>query len=112
MIIQLELYRTVYFRLKTVIWRYNLPYGNFRAAHVYGPITTAEQFGILVRDTRKALGLTQPAVAASCGTGVRFIVDLERGKPTVELGKALRVARMLGIFIEATHLPDGPPQKG
>ncbi len=64
-------------------------------------ITNAEQYGKAIRETRKNLGLTQGDVASACGTGVRFIVDLEHGKPTCELEKALRVAHMLGIEIEA-----------
>ncbi len=65
-------------------------------------ITNAEQYGKAIKEARKNLGLTQPDVAAACGTGVRFIVDLERGKPTCELGKALRVAHMLGVVMDAS----------
>ncbi len=67
-------------------------------------ISNAEQYGKAIRDARKSLGLTQPDVASACGTGIRFIVDLEHGKPTCELEKALRVAQMLGIVMEA-NLP-------
>lgn len=64
-------------------------------------ITSAAQYGKAIRDARKNLGLTQTDVANACGTGVRFIVDLEHGKPTCELEKSLRVAQMLGIVMEA-----------
>lgn len=64
-------------------------------------ITNAEQYGRAIRETRKNLNLTQSDVASACGTGIRFIVDLEHGKATCELGKALRVAQMLGIVMEA-----------
>lgn len=64
-------------------------------------ITNAELYGKAIRDARKNLGLTQTDVANACGTGVRFIVDLEHGKPTCELEKSLRVAQMLGIVMEA-----------
>jgi len=67
-------------------------------------ITSAEQYGKAIRDARKNLGLTQSDVASACGTGIRFIVDLEHGKPTCELEKALRIAHMLGIVMEA-NLP-------
>jgi len=40
-------------------------------------------------------------LAAASGTGVRFIVDLERGKETARLGKALHVVKMLGITLRA-----------
>ena len=48
---------------------------------------------------RKAQGMTQPQLAMACGTGIRFIVDLEAGKETCQLGKALLVAQMLGLNI-------------
>ena len=62
-------------------------------------------FGNVIRQIRKAQNMTQSDLAAACGTGVRFIVDLERGKPTCELGRALRVAQMLGIQLNANS-PD------
>lgn len=64
-------------------------------------ITTAQELGTLIRQNRKGQGLTQADLAGSCGVGVRFIVDLENGKPTCELEKALKVARMLGIRLAA-----------
>jgi len=64
-------------------------------------ITTSDDLGRLIRHTRKKLGLTQSQLAAASGTGVRFIVDLERGKETARLGKALRVLKMLGITLLA-----------
>ncbi len=64
-------------------------------------ISAAEEFGGIIKKARKSLGLTQSDVAGASGVGLRFIVDLERGKPTCELGKALRVAMMLGVKIEA-----------
>lgn len=57
--------------------------------------------GILVRARRKALGYSQERVADLCGTGTRFISDLENGKATIELGKALSVLSVLGVDIEA-----------
>ncbi|MDP3177944.1 MAG: helix-turn-helix transcriptional regulator [Spirochaetaceae bacterium] len=59
------------------------------------------EFGTAIRTRRKALGYTQAQVAALCATGIRFISDLENGKPTIELGKALAVAQALGIDIVA-----------
>ena len=62
---------------------------------------TAIEFGSLIRKTRKAQGMTQPQLAMACGTGVRFIVELEAGKETCQLGQALMVAKMLGINLNA-----------
>ena len=39
------------------------------------------------------------------GTGVRFIIDLEKGKETCELGKALAILNTLGIKITLTPPP-------
>ena len=60
---------------------------------------TAKELGMIIRETRKAQGITQPQLAMACGTGIRFIVDLEAGKETCQLGKALLVAQMLGLNI-------------
>lgn len=60
-------------------------------------IISSEILGILVQQARKSQNLTQTQLAASCGVGVRFIVDLEKGKPTCALDKSLKVVQMLGI---------------
>lgn len=64
-------------------------------------ILNAKDFGRLIKITRKRGGLTQADVAAASGIGERFVRELEKGKPSCQLGKALLVARMLGIKIEA-----------
>jgi HTH-type transcriptional regulator / antitoxin HipB len=61
---------------------------------------TAKEIGEIVRRTRKNLGVTQENIALTSGTGLRFIVDLEHGKPTCQLEKTLTVLRTLGIRIE------------
>lgn len=60
----------------------------------------AKAFGAAVRTYRKRHGATQIQLAAIANTGARFIGDLENGKPSVQLDKALRVAKILGIKIE------------
>ena len=62
-------------------------------------ITTAREFGQLVAKARKALGITQRELALAINVGERFIVELEAGKPTCQLGKAITVAVELGIVI-------------
>ena len=46
---------------------------------------TVAQIGKLIRDTRKELGVTQKDLALTSGTGMRFIIDLEKGKETCEI---------------------------
>ena len=64
-------------------------------------ISSAKQLGDLVKKVRQAQSLTQAELAAASGVGVRFIVDLEKGKPTCELERSLLIVKMLGIKLEA-----------
>ena len=66
---------------------------------------TPAQIGELIRGTRKKLGVTQKDLALTSGTGIRFIIDLEKGKETCELGKTLRILNTLGIRIALTPPP-------
>jgi y4mF family transcriptional regulator len=58
---------------------------------------TPEDLGRLLKKERKAMGLTQAELALTSGTGMRFISDLENGKPTCQIGKTLTVLKTLGI---------------
>ncbi len=71
------------------------PYGNF----ILGGLVryTPKLVGALIRQTRKHLGVTQKDLALTSGTGLRFVIDLEKGKETCEIGKALTVLQTLGI---------------
>jgi y4mF family transcriptional regulator len=64
---------------------------------------TTEQIGELIKTTRKNLGVTQRALALTSGTGLRFIIELERGKPTCQFGKVLTVINTLGISMTLTR---------
>ena len=63
-------------------------------------LDNSKTFGKIIRTYRKRQGATQTQLAAVANTGLRFISDLENGKPTVQLDKALRVAKILGVNIE------------
>lgn len=62
--------------------------------------------GAIIRVERKALGLRQDELAAASGVGLRFLVELERGKRTVQMGKALDVLAALGCELQILG-PDG-----
>jgi ribosome-binding protein aMBF1 (putative translation factor) len=64
-------------------------------------IRTSQEFGKAVAEARRALGLTQRELALAINSGERFIVDLEAGKPTAQLGKALAAARAVGLRLTA-----------
>ena len=63
------------------------------------PVLSSKEFGAAIRTARKAQGLRQDQLAGATGVGTRFIVDLEAGKSTAQLGKALAVVAALGIQI-------------
>ena len=63
--------------------------------------TTAD-IGKLIRETRKQLHVTQKALALTSGTGLRFIIELEKGKETCEIGKVITVLQTLGIRMSLT----------
>lgn len=64
-------------------------------------ISNAQQFGEAVAQRRRELGLTQRQLALAINCGERFIVDLEAGKPTAQLEKALAAARAVGMRLTA-----------
>jgi y4mF family transcriptional regulator len=68
-------------------------------------IQSPQQLGEVLRAARKQLKLTQPQLALAAGVGVRFIVDLEAGKPTLRLETVLRVIEALGGVINVSGLP-------
>ena len=57
------------------------------------------KIGETVKAVRNKLGATQRQLALAAGTGLRFVIDLEHGKPTCEIGKALDVLRALGVQV-------------
>jgi len=68
-------------------------------AHSAVPIRHSEDLGKLVRQLRAEQGLLQIDLAGLAGTGNRFIVDLERGKPTLQLQKVLDVLDLMGLEV-------------
>lgn len=62
-----------------------------------GKISDTQSLGDMVRQHRKLQGATQVEFASLRGVGVRFISDLENGKPTVQMGKVLQVLHSLGL---------------
>ncbi len=65
------------------------------------------EIGKTVKNTRKKLGLTQRNLALTSGTGLRFIIELEKGKPTCQLEKVLTVLRTLGLKLKFEGEEDG-----
>jgi len=62
-----------------------------------------EQLGAAIRARRKQLKVTQKDLAMTCGAGLRFIIDLEKGKPTCQVGKILQVIQALGLKLQISN---------
>ena len=62
-------------------------------------ISDSKTFGEALKKRRKELGYTQRYISEFTGFSISFISDLENGKSTAELGKAIYLASMLGLDI-------------
>ena len=60
-------------------------------------IENSKDFGMVLKKRRKELGYTQKYISEYTGFSISFISDLERGKETAELGKAIFLANLLGM---------------
>jgi transcriptional regulator with XRE-family HTH domain len=60
-------------------------------------VEAASAFGSVIRDRRKALNMRQDQLALATGVGRRFLIELEAGKQTCQLGRSLLVAEALGL---------------
>lgn len=58
---------------------------------------TTKDIALLIKTERKKQNLTQSELAGLCNVGLRFIVDVEAGKETCQIGKVLKVLDVLGI---------------
>jgi DNA-binding XRE family transcriptional regulator len=85
----------------------------------------ASEFGAVIRNRRKALKMRQDQLALATGVGRRFLIELESGKPSCQLGRSLLVAGALGLKATdilrsgqapspgaAAELPDLPDEMG
>jgi len=60
----------------------------------------SDAINIQIKNLRKQLGLTQVDFARRAGIGLRFLRELEQGKPTVRLDKLNQVLDFLGMHLE------------
>lgn len=65
----------------------------------YGKIFEAKQLGRLLRVVRKTQGISQEDLSALAGIGPRLIGEIERGKPTAEIGKVFHLLASLGLEV-------------
>jgi len=82
-----------YYGLTSAYLHEIFPFGNMKT------IENTEQLGSLIRAERKRLKVTQKELAMAAGTGLRFIIELERGKETTRIGNIFKVLQALGIKV-------------
>ncbi|MBQ0090183.1 MAG: helix-turn-helix transcriptional regulator [Prevotellaceae bacterium] len=63
-------------------------------------ISETTEFGKAIKARRKELGYTQVFLSEFSGLSVSFISDVENGKKTIELGKSIYLANLLGMDLE------------
>jgi len=64
-----------------------------------GRVRTTAELGGLLRAYRKSRGLSQVDAAALAGVGERFLSELERGKPTAEIGLVFKLLDRFGLTV-------------
>ena len=72
-------------------------------------IRTPLDLGLVIRDRRRKLGLSQTELARKVGVGRQWIVAIERGKSRAELGLVLRTFSALGLSI-TSETDNRPPR--
>lgn len=65
-------------------------------------VSDSKTLGLLIRTERKSQDLTQEQLAGLAGVGVRFVRELEAGKESCQLGRALLVAQTLGLVVSVS----------
>lgn len=66
---------------------------------VFGRVKTTADLGQMMRSFRKSGGHTLETLSGLSNLGIRFLSELERGKETAEIGKALRAIEKLGLEV-------------
>lgn len=82
-----------------------------RITYAFINLDGVSEFGEAIRRFRKKRGLTQQQLANLAGCSIMYVSQLERGKDTAELGKALKILDALEVSLSFTdRMQDGPAQ--
>jgi y4mF family transcriptional regulator len=57
-----------------------------------------------IKEKRKSLGMTQEALSFKAGVGLRFVRELEQGKPTLQMNKVNQVLKLFGTELGPVEL--------
>ena len=69
-------------------------------------VTEMKQIGEIVRKIRKAQKVSQTVLSQASNVGLRFVGDIERGKPSVQFDKLMAVLTSLGIAVKLEMPPE------
>lgn len=69
------------------------------------PIRSPEDLGLVIRAVRKCSRVRQDDLAALARVSKQFATDVERGKPTAQIGLVLKLLAEIGIVLNA-EIPD------
>lgn len=69
------------------------------APSTLAPIDSVTDIGTRVKKARKDMGMTQQRFADLAGVGRRFLIELEHGKQSLEIGRVLAVCHAAGLKI-------------
>ena len=65
-------------------------------------LADSKELGAAIRAERKRIGVTQKQLAMTAGVGLRYLIELERGKPTARMEGMFRVLQVLGLRLSVT----------
>ncbi|RJO70010.1 transcriptional regulator [Nocardia panacis] len=74
-------------------------------------VTDAQRLGAIVRELRQARGLTQAELAARAHVSRGYLIRLEKGHPTAELGTILQVLTALGARLGVTAVTESDEER-
>ena len=69
-------------------------------------ITNSQELGTAIRAERKRLKVTQKQLAMTAGVGLRYLIELEKGKPTARVEGVFKVLQALGLKLSVTSRSD------
>jgi DNA-binding XRE family transcriptional regulator len=67
--------------------------------HLFQNTTSLGKF---LKTLRKEMRLTQAEAAGLCNVGLRFLIELEAGKPTAQIGKTFQVLQGYGLVVSVS----------
>ena len=65
-------------------------------------VNSMSEIAVIVQQERKRQGATQIELSQMANVGVRFLRDVEDGKPSVHFDKLMRILAVLGIAVDLT----------